>query len=118
MQRELLVCSSSWQSHFTCAGYTGGGLLSKREAGLEAAAVLTGFALRLNLCLLACTQIRYKEEFEKNKGKGFCVVTDTPELQRIKKIQDQISDVSSFGSLRVMLPEGGFCCSALGAEPH
>jgi len=42
------------------------------------------------------TQIRYKEEFEKNKGKGFSVVADTPELQRIKKTQDQISNVSAF----------------------
>lgn len=40
-------------------------------------------------------QVRYKEEFEKNKGKGFSVVADTPELQRIKKTQDQISNVSS-----------------------
>ncbi|XP_009885392.1 PREDICTED: LIM and SH3 domain protein 1 [Charadrius vociferus] len=37
--------------------------------------------------------IRYKEEFEKNKGKGFSVVADTPELQRIKKTQDQISNI-------------------------
>lgn len=35
----------------------------------------------------------YKEEFEKNKGKGFSVVADTPEMQRIKKTQDQISNV-------------------------
>lgn len=40
-------------------------------------------------------QVRYKEEFEKNKGKGFSVVADTPELQRIKKTQDQISNVRS-----------------------
>lgn len=39
-------------------------------------------------------QALYKEEFEKNKGKGFSVVTDTPELQRLKKTQDQISNVS------------------------
>ncbi|NXH48544.1 LASP1 protein, partial [Dicaeum eximium] len=38
-------------------------------------------------------QIRYREEFEKNKGKGFSVVADTPELQRIKKTQDQISNI-------------------------
>ncbi|NWS83195.1 LASP1 protein, partial [Toxostoma redivivum] len=38
-------------------------------------------------------QIRYKEEFEKNKGKGFSVVADTPELQRIRKTQDQISNI-------------------------
>lgn len=40
------------------------------------------------------SQVRYKEEFEKNKGKGFSVVADTPELQRIKKTQDQISNLS------------------------
>ncbi|XP_036889479.1 LIM and SH3 domain protein 1 isoform X3 [Sturnira hondurensis] len=38
-------------------------------------------------------RVRYKEEFEKNKGKGFSVVADTPELQRIKKTQDQISNI-------------------------
>ncbi|MBN3313803.1 LASP1 protein, partial [Atractosteus spatula] len=38
------------------------------------------------------SQVLYKEEFEKNKGKGFSVVADTPELQRIKKTQDQISN--------------------------
>ncbi|NWW84832.1 LASP1 protein, partial [Rhynochetos jubatus] len=50
------------------------------------------------------SQIRYKEEFEKNKGKGFSVVADTPELQRIKKTQDQISNVSNLESLRLRLP--------------
>lgn len=40
-----------------------------------------------------CFQVLYKEEFEKNKGKGFSVVSDTPELQRVKKTQDQISNV-------------------------
>jgi hypothetical protein len=39
-------------------------------------------------------QALYKEEFEKNKGKGFSVVADTPEMQRVKKTQDQISNVS------------------------
>ncbi|KAG9337599.1 hypothetical protein JZ751_028451 [Albula glossodonta] len=39
------------------------------------------------------SQVLYKEEFEKNKGKGFSVVADTPEMQRIKKTQDQISNV-------------------------
>ncbi|KAI5617624.1 LIM and SH3 domain protein 1 [Silurus asotus] len=38
-------------------------------------------------------EVLYKEEFEKNKGKGFSVVADTPELQRIKKSQDQISNI-------------------------
>ncbi|KAI4872374.1 hypothetical protein NFI96_033643 [Prochilodus magdalenae] len=39
------------------------------------------------------SQVLYKEEFEKNKGKGFSVVADTPEMQRIKKTQDQISNI-------------------------
>ncbi|KAJ8414297.1 hypothetical protein AAFF_G00051670 [Aldrovandia affinis] len=39
------------------------------------------------------SQVVYKEEFEKNKGKGFSVVADTPEMQRIKKTQDQISNI-------------------------
>uniref|UniRef100_A0AAY3ZWQ2 LIM and SH3 domain protein 1 n=1 Tax=Denticeps clupeoides TaxID=299321 RepID=A0AAY3ZWQ2_9TELE len=39
------------------------------------------------------SQVLYKEEFEKNKGKGFSVVVDTPEMQRIKKTQDQISNI-------------------------
>ncbi|XP_048064821.1 LIM and SH3 domain protein 1 [Megalobrama amblycephala] len=39
------------------------------------------------------SQVLYKEEFEKNKGRGFSVVADTPELQRIKKTQDQISNI-------------------------
>ncbi|XP_026887730.2 LIM and SH3 domain protein 1-like [Electrophorus electricus] len=39
------------------------------------------------------SQVLYKEDFEKNKGKGFSVVADTPELQRVKKTQDQISNI-------------------------
>ncbi|XP_029996872.1 LIM and SH3 domain protein 1 isoform X1 [Sphaeramia orbicularis] len=39
------------------------------------------------------SQVRYKEDFEKNKGKGFSVVTDTPEMKRIKKTQDQVSNI-------------------------
>uniref|UniRef100_A0A8C4ZK70 LIM and SH3 domain protein 1 n=1 Tax=Gadus morhua TaxID=8049 RepID=A0A8C4ZK70_GADMO len=39
------------------------------------------------------SQVLYKEEFEKNKGKGFSVVADTPEMQRIKKTQDNISNI-------------------------
>lgn len=63
---------------------------------LNPAAVRGSFP-RVQICFFVlCTQIRYKEEFEKNKGKGFSVVADTPELQRIKKTQDQISNVSSF----------------------
>ncbi|XP_054848795.1 LIM and SH3 domain protein 1 [Eublepharis macularius] len=55
------------------------------------------------------SQVRYKEEFEKNKGKGFSVVADTPELQRIKKTQDQISNIKyheEFEKSRMGTPGG------------
>ncbi|KAG7276527.1 hypothetical protein CRUP_014268 [Coryphaenoides rupestris] len=39
------------------------------------------------------SQVLYKEEFEKNKGKGFSAVADTPEMQRIKKTQDNVSNI-------------------------
>ncbi|KAM6465183.1 nebulin isoform 38-T39 [Liasis olivaceus] len=36
---------------------------------------------------------KYKEKFEKEKGKPCAITTDTPELRRIKKVQDQLSEV-------------------------
>lgn len=45
-------------------------------------------------------QALYKEDFEKSKGKGFSVVVDTPEMQRLKKTQDQISNVSYSNKLQ------------------
>lgn len=45
-------------------------------------------------------QILYKEEFEKNKGKAYSQVADTPEFLRVKKTQDQISNVSVSNSHR------------------
>uniref|UniRef100_A0A3Q2E3Y2 LIM and SH3 domain protein 1 n=1 Tax=Cyprinodon variegatus TaxID=28743 RepID=A0A3Q2E3Y2_CYPVA len=52
--------------------------------------------LRLKQQTKMQSQVHYKEDFEKNKGKGFSVVADTPEMQRIKKTQDQISNVSVY----------------------
>uniref|UniRef100_A0A4W5KT66 LIM and SH3 domain protein 1 n=1 Tax=Hucho hucho TaxID=62062 RepID=A0A4W5KT66_9TELE len=49
--------------------------------------------LRLKQQSMLNSQALYKEEFEKNKGKGFSVVADTPEMQRVKKTQDQISNI-------------------------
>ncbi|XP_077406125.1 LIM and SH3 domain protein 1-like isoform X3 [Vanacampus margaritifer] len=49
--------------------------------------------LRLKHQTMLNSQALYKEEFEKNKGKGFSVVVDTPEMQRLKKTQEQISDI-------------------------
>ncbi|XP_060112958.1 nebulin isoform X4 [Heteronotia binoei] len=39
------------------------------------------------------SDIKYKEKFEKEKGKPYAITTDTPELRRIKKAQDQLSEV-------------------------
>ncbi|XP_004375436.1 nebulin [Trichechus manatus latirostris] len=36
---------------------------------------------------------KYKEKFEKAKGQPYAITTDTPELRRIKKVQDQLSEV-------------------------
>ncbi|XP_056649820.1 nebulin isoform X10 [Monodelphis domestica] len=36
---------------------------------------------------------KYKENFEKTKGLPYASTTDTPELRRIKKVQDQLSEV-------------------------
>ncbi|KAJ8389924.1 hypothetical protein AAFF_G00112090 [Aldrovandia affinis] len=49
--------------------------------------------LRLKQQTKMQSQVLYKEEFEKSKGKAFSVVFDTPELLRIKKTQDQISNI-------------------------
>ncbi|XP_067824892.1 LIM and SH3 domain protein 1 [Heptranchias perlo] len=39
------------------------------------------------------SQVQYKEDFEKNKGKGFSAVANTPELERIKKNQELVSNI-------------------------
>ncbi|XP_032142291.1 nebulin isoform X40 [Sapajus apella] len=36
---------------------------------------------------------KYKKKFEKTKGQPYASTTDTPELRRIKKVQDQLSEV-------------------------
>ncbi|KAI5220274.1 Nebulin [Manis pentadactyla] len=36
---------------------------------------------------------KYKENYEKAKGQSYAITTDTPELRRIKKVQDQLSEV-------------------------
>lgn len=43
---------------------------------------------------LSC-QVKYKRDFEESRGRGFSIVTDTPELQRLKRTQEQISNVGA-----------------------
>lgn len=38
-------------------------------------------------------QNKYKEKFRKEKGKPYASTIDTPEIRRIKKVQDQLSEV-------------------------
>uniref|UniRef100_A0A4W6FK16 LIM and SH3 domain protein 1 n=1 Tax=Lates calcarifer TaxID=8187 RepID=A0A4W6FK16_LATCA len=72
------------KTNFTCVADTPENLRLKQQSKMQ-------------------SQVLYREDFEKNKGKGFSVVADTPEMQRIKKTQDQISNVtySSFFYLPV-----------------
>ncbi|XP_028268535.1 LIM and SH3 domain protein 1 [Parambassis ranga] len=62
------------KTNFTCVADTPENLRLKQQSKMQ-------------------SQVLYREEFEKNKGKGFSVVADTPELQRMKKTQDQISNI-------------------------
>lgn len=48
-------------------------------------------------------QALYKEDFQRSRGRGFSVVTDTPEMQRVKKTQDLISNVSPLNLLKLTL---------------
>uniref|UniRef100_A0A670Z4A9 Nebulin n=1 Tax=Pseudonaja textilis TaxID=8673 RepID=A0A670Z4A9_PSETE len=48
---------------------------------------------RSTFCCLLCSQKKYKENFEKEKGKPCGITTDTPLHRRIKKVQDQLSEV-------------------------
>uniref|UniRef100_A0A3Q2QLV0 LIM and SH3 domain protein 1 n=1 Tax=Fundulus heteroclitus TaxID=8078 RepID=A0A3Q2QLV0_FUNHE len=73
--------------------------------------------LRLKQQTKMQSQVHYREDFEKNKGKGFSVVADTPEMQRIKKTQDQISNpvlcfrfnLQELACISLMAPLSTFC---------
>lgn len=62
------------KTNFTCVADTPENLRLKQQSKMQ-------------------SQVLYKEDFEKNKGKGFSVVADTPEMQRIKKTQGNISNI-------------------------
>lgn len=44
-------------------------------------------------------QNKYKEKYEKEKGQPTTITTDTPELRRIKKVQDQLSEVGCIAKI-------------------
>ncbi|MEQ2165679.1 hypothetical protein GOODEAATRI_019612, partial [Goodea atripinnis] len=37
--------------------------------------------------------VKYKKDFEESKGRGFSPVSDTREMQRLRRTQEQISNV-------------------------
>ncbi|KAM4626265.1 nebulin [Discoglossus pictus] len=39
------------------------------------------------------SQNKYKEQYEKHRGEPYAITIDTPELRRIKKVQNQLSEV-------------------------
>lgn len=54
-----------------------------------------GVGLALNSLSVSLLQVKYKKDFEESKGRGFSIVSDTPEMQRLRKTQEQISNVCS-----------------------
>ncbi|XP_054463030.1 LIM and SH3 domain protein 1 isoform X3 [Anoplopoma fimbria] len=62
------------KTNFTCVADTPENLRLKQQSKMQ-------------------SHVLYREDFEKNKGKGFSAVADTPEMQRMKKLQDQISNI-------------------------
>ncbi|XP_029293566.1 LIM and SH3 domain protein 1 [Cottoperca gobio] len=74
------------KSNFTCVADTPENLRLKQQSQIQ-------------------SQVRYREDFEKNKGKGFSVVADTPEMQRMKKLHLQTSNINQ-GDLEKRKMEG------------
>lgn len=52
-----------------------------------------------NVCLFFVVQNKYREAYDKKvKGLPYAISSDTPELIRIKKAQEQLSEVLHGGS--------------------
>ncbi|KAK1878054.1 LIM and SH3 domain protein 1, partial [Dissostichus eleginoides] len=80
------------KTNFTCVADTPENLRLKQQSQMQSQAdYIQGGEQEIGAVTMQAG-VRYREDFEKNKGKGFSVVTDTPELQRIKKSQNQISN--------------------------
>ncbi|XP_075941832.1 LIM and SH3 domain protein 1 isoform X1 [Anarhichas minor] len=76
------------KSHFTCVADTPENRRLKEQSKMQ-------------------SQVLYREDFEKNKGKGFSAVADTPEMQRIKKSQEQISNIKYHEEFDKKMTMGG-----------
>ncbi|ELW71433.1 LIM and SH3 domain protein 1 [Tupaia chinensis] len=71
--------------------------------------MLLSFLCAHMLSVLHKHEVKYKRDFEESKGRGFSIVTDTPELQRLKRTQEQISNLISAGDS--MVPGLEWACS-------
>ncbi|XP_065607404.1 nebulin isoform X8 [Cyrtonyx montezumae] len=54
---------------------------------------LTPYLLHSNKMKDLFSENKYKEKFRKERGKPYASTIDTPEIRRIKKVQDQLSEV-------------------------
>lgn len=63
--------------------------LPRNQTGMHLKPLRTPYQLPGFLVL----QVKYRKDFEQSKGRGLKFVLDTPELQRLRKAQDQISNV-------------------------
>ncbi|OXB68670.1 hypothetical protein ASZ78_005861 [Callipepla squamata] len=54
---------------------------------------LTPYLLHSNKMKDLFSENKYKENFRKERGKPYASTIDTPEIRRIKKVQDQLSEV-------------------------
>ncbi|MED6244110.1 hypothetical protein ATANTOWER_020492 [Ataeniobius toweri] len=50
------------------------------------------------------SQVKYKKDFEESKGRGFSPVSDTREMQRLRRTQEQISNLMRLFEEELLLP--------------
>lgn len=85
----MLVCITEYSS--APNSYTN--QLSKSIIATYISARALGYVLIIFVIIFF--QNKYKEKFRKEKGKPYASTIDTPEIRRIKKVQDQLSEVGN-----------------------
>ncbi|XP_019377962.1 PREDICTED: nebulin isoform X4 [Gavialis gangeticus] len=64
-----------------------------RRTKVDSSKFMTPYLKHSNKMQELFSENKYKQKFMKEKGKPYAVTSDTPELRRIKKVQDQLSEV-------------------------
>ncbi|XP_074885135.1 nebulin isoform X13 [Buteo buteo] len=65
----------------------------KIRTKVDSSKFLTPYLQHSNKMKDLFSENKYKEKFRKEKGKPYASTIDTPEIRRIKKVQDQLSEV-------------------------